>query len=110
MDTERARFFDRLKAGLVEGIEHEEGNRTLSVSKIFEPAPPQLYTPDDIFRIRTQLRMSQAVFARLLQVSSKTVQSWEQGVRKPQQSSARLLQFIEQPELLLNIAHEKQGL
>jgi putative transcriptional regulator len=51
-------------------------------------------------RIRTQLNMSQAGFARLLQVSSKTVQSWEQGARRPQQSSARLLQFIENPELL----------
>jgi putative transcriptional regulator len=44
--------------------------------------------------------MSQAGFARLLQVSSKTVRSWEQGARRPQQSSARLLQFIEHPELL----------
>lgn len=44
--------------------------------------------------------MSQSVFARLLMVSTKTVQSWEQGVRNPMHSSLRLIQFIENPDLL----------
>ena len=35
-----------------------------------------------------------------LHMSRKTIQSWEQGTRQPQQASARLLQFIEQPHLL----------
>ena len=40
--------------------------------------------------------MSQAVFARLLNVSTKTVQSWEQGVRTPSHASRRLLQIYSQ--------------
>ena len=44
--------------------------------------------------------MTQAMFASLLHVSSRTVQMWEQGLRVPSQAAARLLQFVEQPELL----------
>jgi putative transcriptional regulator len=40
--------------------------------------------------------MSQAVFARMLNVSTKTVQSWEQGVRKPSQAALRLIQVFRQ--------------
>ena len=100
MPTERPRLFDRLQKGLEEGIAHKRGERPLRVTERSVPAPPQLYAADDVRRIRARLRLSQAGFARLLQVSSKTVQSWEQGTRRPQQSSARLLQFIENPDLL----------
>jgi DNA-binding transcriptional regulator YiaG len=34
--------------------------------------------------------MSQAVFAQVLNVSTKTVQSWVQGQRKPSQAALRL--------------------
>jgi len=48
--------------------------------------------------------MSQSVFARLLNVSTKTLQSWGQGVRQPSDASRRLLQvFSEQPEMLCKI-------
>ena len=50
--------------------------------------------------LRTQAAMSQSVFARLLNASTKTLQSWEQGVRQPSDASHRLLQvFSEQPEM-----------
>ena len=102
MGIERPRLFDRLKKGLEEGIAHERGECSLRVTELIVPDPPQAYTADDVRRIRLHLNMSQTGFAYLLQVSSKTVQSWEQGTRRPQQSSARLLQFIEHPDLLTN--------
>lgn len=104
MAAERSRLFDRLKKGLEEGIAHERGERILRVTEVVVPDPPQSYGAEDVRRIRTRMRMSQAGFALLLQVSNKTVQSWEQGTRRPQQSSARLLQFIEHPDLLISIA------
>ena len=107
MATERPRLFDRLKQGLEEGIAYERGERTLRVTEIVVPDPPQAYGAEDVRRIRNRMRMSQAGFARLLQVSHKTVQSWEQGTRRPQQSSARLLQFIEHPDLLTALAHNE---
>jgi putative transcriptional regulator len=107
MATERPGLFDRLKKELEEGIAHERGERTLRVSEVAVPDPPQPYSAEDVCRIRASLKMSQAVFARLLQVSSKTIQCWEQGTRQPQPSSARLLQFIEHPDLLSMLTHEQ---
>ena len=109
METQRPKLFERLKRGLEEGIAHERGTLPLRVTEIFVPDPPQHYDAQDIKRIRTALNMSQTGFALLLQVSNRTVQSWEQGIRKPQQSSARLLQFIEHPELLASYAVTKQN-
>src|SRR5208283_1065274 len=51
---------------------------------------------EDVTRIRLNNQMSQAVFARLLNVSPKTVQSWEHGTRKPSQAALRLIQVFEQ--------------
>jgi putative transcriptional regulator len=48
----------------------------------------------DIARLRERCKMSQFVFASVLNVSVKTVQSWEQGDRKPSQAALRLLEII----------------
>jgi putative transcriptional regulator len=42
--------------------------------------------------------MSQAQFANLLAVNVKTLQSWEQGARKPSKPTMRLLQIFDAPE------------
>jgi putative transcriptional regulator len=49
----------------------------------------------DVKAIRKKTRMSQAVFAALLNVGSSTVAQWEQGNRSPSGSSARLLDVID---------------
>ena len=107
MQTERPRMFDILKTGLAEAIAQERGEVILRRTEIVIPEPPEAYSPEDIRRIRTRLHMSQPGFARLLQVSSKTVQGWEQGTKQPRQSAARLLQFIEHPDMLTEIARIK---
>lgn len=104
MDTIRARLFDRLKAGLEEEVQHARGEKTLRTFVWNLPDPPPAYTAQDVKAIRTRLKMSQPYFSRLLNVSSKTVQSWEQGTRRPSQSAARLLQLIEHPELLSSLS------
>jgi transcriptional regulator with XRE-family HTH domain len=51
-----------------------------------------------------QAKMSQAVFAKVLYVSAKTVQSWEQGKRVPSQASRRRNQiFAEQPAVVCKV-------
>jgi DNA-binding transcriptional regulator YiaG len=52
------------------------------------------FTPDEIRKIRLALNVSQAVMAKLLGVSVLTVQSWEQGTRKPSQMACRFLDDI----------------
>jgi DNA-binding transcriptional regulator YiaG len=69
------------------------------------PDPPPEIDAATLANVRAQSEMSQRVFARMLNVSPKTVQSWEQGVRRPSDASRRLLQvFCEEPEILCRIA------
>jgi putative transcriptional regulator len=58
------------------------------------PPPPPQAGPAEIARLRGKLRMSQAVFAGLVNVSVKTVQSWEQGARQPSDAALRMIQLI----------------
>ena len=51
-----------------------------------------------------KLKMSQSVFAAALNVSTKLVQSWEQGVRMPSRGELRLIEILtRQPELVSSL-------
>ncbi len=98
----RKPLFDRLKAALEEGIAHARGELTLKTVEVPEP-PPEI-DAQMLVALREQASMSQAVFAKLLHVSAKTVQSWEQGLRVPSHASQRLIQvFAEQPEAVCRV-------
>lgn len=90
---------ERLKTALEDAIRHARGEITLRTTVVELPdEPPEIDAPT-LVALREQSRMSQAVFARLLNVSTKTVQSWEQGVRTPSHASRRLIQvFSQHPE------------
>ena len=95
----RKPLFERLKAGLEEAISHARGQITLRTTTYDLPEEPPEIDPTTLVALRDQSKMSQAVFARLLNVSTKTVQSWEQGVRTPSHASRRLIQiYSEHPE------------
>lgn len=67
------------------------------------PAPPKPMRPADIRALRESLNASQALFARLLNVSSNAVESWEQGIRAPRQATLKLLQIAKKnPGVLLD--------
>ncbi len=53
------------------------------------------YTPEQIKSIRLKNKVSQAVFATYLNISSKTINNWEQGRNKPNRSALRLLSLVE---------------
>jgi len=53
------------------------------------------YSPEEIARIRSTLRMSLTEFSRLFFVDKSTTTKWESGDRIPSGSSMRLLQFVE---------------
>lgn len=60
-------------------------------------APPE-YSPQRVVAIRTGVaRMSQQVFASMLNVSVSTVQKWESPVaeKRPSGAAAKLLQLVE---------------
>ena len=109
METTRPRLFERLKAGLEEGVHHAKGEATLRTTRLSVPEPPRPYTDADIRGIRDKLNLSQSGFARVLCVSIRTIQSWEQGLRTPNQAATRLLQVIEDPSVLDAITQRATG-
>jgi putative transcriptional regulator len=98
----RKPLFERLKRGLEEGIAYPQGELTLRTVEVPEE-PPEI-DAKTLAALRTQAAMSQAVFAKLLNVSTKTLQSWEQGRRQPSDASRRLIQvFREEPGMVCRI-------
>ena len=99
----RKPLFERVKQGLGEGIAWSKGELTLRTVEV--PEEPPDVDARTLTALRERIDMSQAVFAKVLNVSPKTIQSWEQGTRKPSQASLRLIQvFSQRPELLCELA------
>ena len=57
---------------------------------------------EEIQNIRKILRLSQSVFAKLLNVSLSSVRQWEQGIRTPSGSTMVLLELLQREPKLLN--------
>ena len=55
--------------------------------------------PAEIKRVRLRTRTSQGVFAHHLNTSVYTVQKWEQGQKKPNGPSLKLLSLVDQKGL-----------
>jgi len=91
----RVPLAERLRQGLTEGIEFARGERTLSTTIV--PAGKS-FSGEEVAAIRNRRHMSQAQFAQLLAVNVKTLQSWEQGARRPSKPTMRLLQIFDAPE------------
>ena len=78
---------------------HKEGSKSqagsaakaLDLRKVEMPPRPKPLKPAEIQAMRAAMNASQALFARLLNVSSNAVESWEQGVREPRQATLKLL-------------------
>jgi putative transcriptional regulator len=85
----------KIKKGLEEILEYKEGKRTLRTKLIELPEPPMEYKAEEIKQIREKQEYSQGVFAVILNVSIRTVQSWESGARSPTHSALRLLEIID---------------
>ncbi|MEI8012878.1 MAG: helix-turn-helix domain-containing protein [Candidatus Omnitrophota bacterium] len=57
------------------------------------------YTPKTIAELRKKFKLSQAAFARFINTSVQTVQSWEQGSKKPSGPALKLLHIIDEKGL-----------
>lgn len=54
----------------------------------------KMMTPSDIRGLRLREHVSQAVFARYLNVPASLVSHWERGVRRPNGASLKLLNLV----------------
>lgn len=61
--------------------------------------PLKTYRPEQIRSLRIRNRASQAVFAAYLNTSPSTVQKWEQGAKKPNGPSLKLLNLVDKKGL-----------
>jgi putative transcriptional regulator len=96
---------EQIRKGPHEASRHAKGEITLKTTILEMPDPPPTVGAEELTKLRHKSGMSQAIFARILNVSTKTVQSWEQGQRKPSQAALRLIQvFRENPSGLLEVA------
>ena len=94
--------FEQIKAGLEDSLAWSRGELSLATTQPPPPAPR--LTPRQVAALRKRLKMSQAYFAAVLNVSAKAVQSWEQGVRRPSDAALRVLQVIDRrPDVVREI-------
>jgi putative transcriptional regulator len=89
------KFFEQIKEGLEEALAYTQGKITLKSEIIEIPDAPAEYKAEDIKRIREKYHYSQGVFAKILNVSPRTIQSWESGQRVPSHAALRLLEIVD---------------
>ena len=96
--------FGKLKSAFEDALAFERGQRAdLRVTRVPLPAAPRPISPARVVRIRQHLNFSQAMFAKLLNVSPRTIQDWEQGRRTPSDAALKLLVVAEKhPEVLID--------
>ena len=66
-------------------------------------------TPKKIKKIRDKVNLSQAVFARLLNVSVSSIRQWEQGKRFPTGSTKVLLDLLDKEPHALDYRVKKSN-
>src|SRR5262245_65749434 len=81
--------FAELQLSLEQALQRARGERRDLRTTVL-PAPPKPMKKQEIVKLRQQLNLSQAVFASVLNVSVKTVQAWEQGLRQPSDAALKL--------------------
>ncbi|MBI3468402.1 MAG: helix-turn-helix domain-containing protein [Planctomycetes bacterium] len=65
------------------------------VTRTVKIAEPSRFNPRRVTRIRKQIGMSQAAFARLIGTTPATVRAWEQGLKVPSGIASRMLEIAE---------------
>ena len=70
------------------------GAKTMREFDVLCLPPVKEYSARQIRRIREQNKASQAVFAAYLNTSPSTIQKWEQGQKRPNGPSLKLLNLV----------------
>ncbi len=81
---------------------HEAGVMNTKTMREFDAlclTPVKNLSAAQIKRLRTRNKASQAVFAAYLNTSPSTVQKWEQGQKRPNGPSLKLLNLVQQQGL-----------
>ncbi|MDR0929128.1 MAG: helix-turn-helix domain-containing protein [Oscillospiraceae bacterium] len=85
-----------LIGALQEVADHVEGRKKLRQTYVEFTPVRERYTPEEIKMIRSGLGMTQSVFADVIGVSKRTVESWETGRFSPDGAARRLISVLQQ--------------
>ena len=88
--------YDLLKNGISTSFTDKE------MKKLGIVIPEVKIDAEDIRMLRKKIRMSQSVFAKLLNVNPSSVRQWEQGKRTPSGATKVLLELLKRNPDLLN--------
>ena len=93
------RMGEELIEAMQELLNYSEGKIHLRTSRM--PVTPvcENISPAEIKAVRENLKMSQSVFAIVIGVSKKTVESWEAGRYKPDGAARRLITIMQKDPL-----------
>lgn len=90
---QKRNLFDELAAGVDAMEQHRKGKITLRSHDI-EELPPLEVDADLVRDTRERMKISRAVFARRLRVSTRTLENWEQGRARPNAQAAALILMV----------------
>jgi len=69
----------------------------------YKPAPT--VTPQELIRVRKDLKISRALFAVYLRTNVRTLENWEQGRAKPNAQAALLINLVKRyPDTVARLA------
>lgn len=86
-------LFEEISEGMKALAVARQGKRTLRTHAVeFKPAPD--ISPQDLVRIREDLKLSRALFAVYLRTNARTLENWEQGRAKPNAQAALLISLV----------------
>lgn len=77
-----------------EALEKGEVTKRLTCRQIKLNLEPASYDADSVKQVRKLLGVSQALFAKILGVSLRTVRAWEQGINTPNPMACRFMDEI----------------
>jgi putative transcriptional regulator len=94
---------DDLVASVETLRDHLVGKKKVSlrVTRVKAPKPAPVLTPAQVRAVRNKLKVSQNVFAAMLNVPPVTAVSWEKGRRSPSGAALRLLEIARKHSDLL---------
>src|SRR5476649_100320 len=97
-------IFAELLEGLDALADERQGKITLRNHKV-QLNKLQPISAEELVAIRTQLKLSRAVFALYLRTNTRTLENWEQGRARPNAQATTLIRLVEKyPETVEHLA------
>ena len=92
--------YKSIMTGLNEAVGYEKGTVKARTAKCtVNPVPD--FNAQEIKSVRNTLQMTQATFAAVMGVSTKTVEAWEAGTNMPIGTARRMLSLLKADPALL---------